>query len=145
MIQLSRDDLTLVNIQYVSVQDVMTNTDYGLLATMTSQLTGKSKTFICNTNYISTRIASILIFVLASSSGENLTAGTIFLGSTDYPLGFYDITFYQNTSASNLDPTGLTVVSTQLANLSATSDVQPVTYSEYTTNDSDTESVYITF
>jgi len=145
MIQLSRDDSTLINIQYVSVQDVMTNTDYGLLATMTSQLTGKSKTFICNTNYISTRIASILIFVLASSSGENLTAGTIFLGSTDYPLGFYDITFYQNTSASNLDPTGLTVVSTQLANLSATSDVQPVTYSEYTTNDSDTESVYITF
>ena len=145
MIQLLRDDVTLVNIQYVAVQDLMTNTDYGLLATMTSQLTGKSKTFICNTNYISTRIASILIFVLASSSGENLTAGTIFLGSTDYPLGFYDITFYQNTSASNLDPTGLTVVSTQLANLSATSDVQPVTYSEYTTNDTDTESVYITF
>jgi len=145
MIQLLRDDLTLVNIQYVTVQDLMTNTDYGLLATLTSQLTGKSKTFICNTNYISTRIASILIFVLASSSGENLTAGTIFLGSTDYPLGFYDITFYQNTSASNLDPTGLTVVSTQLANLSPTSDVNSVVYSEYTTNDSDTESVYITF
>ena len=145
MIQLFRDDTTYINIQYFSVQDLMTNTDYGLLATLTSQLTGKSKTFICNTNYISTRIASILIFVLASSSGENLTAGTIFLGSTDYPLGFYDITFYQNTSASNLDPTGLTVVSTQLANLSATSDVHPVTYSEYTTNDSDTESVYITF
>ena len=145
MIQLLRDDLTLVNIQYVAVQDVMTSTDYGLLATLTSQLTGKSKTFICNTNYISTRIASILIFVLASSSGENLTAGTIFLGSTDYPLGFYDITFYQNTSASNLDPTGLTVVSTQLANLSPTSDVNSVVYSEYTTNDSDTESVYITF
>ena len=145
MIQLSRDDVTLVNIQYVAVQDVMTSTDYGLLATLTSQLTGKSKTFICNTNYISTRIASILIFVLASSSGENLTAGTIFLGSTDYPLGFYDITFYQNTSASNLDPTGLTIVSTQLANLSPTSDVNSVVYSEYTTNDSDTESVYITF
>ena len=145
MIQLSRDDVTLVNIQYVAVQDVMTSTDYGLLATLTSQLTGKSKTFICNTNYISTRIASILIFVLASSSGENSTAGTIFLGSTDYPLGFYDITFYQNTSASNLDPTGLTIVSTQLANLSPTSDVNSVVYSEYTTNDSDTESVYITF
>tara|TARA_R100001230_G_C5649423_1_gene154736 strand:- start:674 stop:1111 length:438 start_codon:yes stop_codon:yes gene_type:complete len=145
MIQLRRDDTTYINTQYLAVQDVITNTDYGLLATLTSQLTGKSKTFICNTNYSSTRIASILLFVLASSSGENLTSGVIFLGSTDYPLGFYDITFYQNTSASNLDPTGLTVVSTQLANLSATSDVQPVTYSEYTTNDSDTESVYITF
>ena len=145
MIQLRRDDTTYINTQYLAVQDVITNTDYGLLATLTSQLTGKSKTFICNTNYSSTRISSILLFVLASSSGENLTSGVIFLGSTDYPLGFYDITFYQNTSASNLDPTGLTVVSTQLANLSATSDVQPVTYSEYTTNDSDTESVYITF
>jgi len=145
MIQLLRDDSTTINLQATSV-DLMTSYDYGLLTTLTSQQTGKSKTFISGVSYASVpRFVYLIILVLHETGGENLTSGTIFLGSTDFPLGFYDVTFYQNSSGTNLDPAGLPIVGTTLCNLRASSDVQPVTYSEYTTNDSDTESVYITF
>ena len=69
--------------------------------------------------------------------------GLIQLGSTDYPLGFYDITIYQNSSNSNLDPSGLnTTLYTGLLNLTSSTDTTQ--YKQYTTNDTDTDSVYIT-
>jgi hypothetical protein len=70
--------------------------------------------------------------------------GLIILGNTDYPLGFYDVTIYQNNLNSNLDPANtIKTIYTGLMNLiSSTATAQ---YTEYTTNDSDTESVYITF
>ena len=147
MIKLFRDDIsTTVNTNYLNLYDEMTNSDYKVLITVTSQLTGKSKTFINPTEYTNkNRYVILLTLVTASSSGENLSNGVIFLGSTDYPLGFYDVTIYQNSSNANLDPSGLTTIYTGLVNLSPTSDVNSVVYSEYTTNDSDTESVYITF
>ena len=147
MIKLFRDDIsTTVNTNYLNLYDEMTNSDYKVLITVTSQLTGKSKTFINPTEYTNkNRYVILLTLVTASSSGENLSNGVIFLGSTDYPLGFYDVTIYQNSSNANLDPSGLTTIYTGLVNLAPTSDAEPVTYSEYTTNDSDTESVYITF
>ena len=147
MIQLLRDDTsTLVSSVYLNLYDKMTNADYKVLTTVTSQLTGKSKTFLTSTNYANKdRYLFFLILVCTNLGAENLNTGTIFLGSTDYPLGFYDVTMYQNTSNDNLDPSGLTVIYNGLANLAPTSDAEPVTYSEYTTNDSDTESVYITF
>ena len=147
MIQLVRDDVdTLILWSYLDLYDKMTNADYRVLMTLTSQLTGKSKTFMPGTNYSNKdRYLFFLILVCTNLGAENLNTGTIFLGSTDYPLGFYDVTMYQNTANDNLDPSGLTVIYNGLANLAPTSDAEPVTYSEYTTNDSDTESVYITF
>ena len=69
--------------------------------------------------------------------------GLIKLGSTDYPLGFYDFTIYQNSSNSNLDPSGLTTtLYTGLLNLISSTDTTQ--YKQYTTNDTDTDSVYIT-
>tara|TARA_R100001463_G_scaffold15081_4_gene39447 strand:+ start:1311 stop:1754 length:444 start_codon:yes stop_codon:yes gene_type:complete len=69
--------------------------------------------------------------------------GLIQLGSTDYPLGFYDVTIYQNSSNSNLDPSGLnTTLYTGLLNLTSSTDTTQ--YKQYTTNDTDTDSVYIT-
>ena len=146
MIQFLRDDTaTTIALDYLNLFDKMTNADYKVLVTVKSQLTGKSKTYLASTNYANKERNLILItLVTASSASENLQTGTIFLGSTDYPLGFYDVTIYQNTSNTNLDPTGLTVIYTGLMNLAGTSDLKPVTYTEYTTNDSDTESVYIT-
>ena len=146
MIQLTRSNSTTTNNVYLNLYDEMTNSDYKVLITVTSQLTGKSKTFINPTEYTNkNRYVILLTLVTASSSGENLSNGVIFLGSTDYPLGFYDVTIYQNSSNANLDPSGLTTIYTGLVNLAPTSDVNSVVYSEYTTNDSDTESVYITF
>ena len=69
--------------------------------------------------------------------------GLIQLGNTNYPLGFYDVTIYQNSSNSNLDPSGLTTtLYTGLLNL--TSSIDTTQYKQYTINDSDTDSVYIT-
>ena len=79
-----------------------------------------------------------------SIGADNPLVGSILLGTTDYPLGFYDVTIYQNNLNSNLDPANtIKTIYTGLMNLiSSTATAQ---YTEYTTNDSDTESVYITF
>lgn len=69
--------------------------------------------------------------------------GLIKLGNTDYPFGFYDVTIYQNSSNSNLNPSGLTTtLYTGLLNLRSL--VDTTQYKQYTINDSDTDSVYIT-
>tara|TARA_R100000655_G_scaffold937_2_gene3828 strand:- start:1053 stop:1496 length:444 start_codon:yes stop_codon:yes gene_type:complete len=130
---------------YLNLYDEFNSTTiYTPLITITSQLTGKSKTFkafsVFSTN--KERWLECLIATTTTLS-ENLSAGVIILGTTDFPLGFYDMTIYENSSNSNLDPSGLNVVYTGLMNLYSTTSPS-VTYSEYTTNDSDTESVYIT-
>jgi len=147
MIQLSRSNSTTTNHVYLNLYDEMTSTDYAVLVSVKSQLTGKTKTFRVTTSYTNKdRYIQMTIFVITSSGGENLESGVVFLGSTDYPLGFYDVTIYQNNNNTNLDPdNAIKTIYTGLANLSATSAVAPVDYTEYTTNDSDTESVYITF
>ncbi len=69
--------------------------------------------------------------------------GLIKLGNTDFPFGFYDVTIYQNSTNSNLDPSGLsTKLYTGLLNLRPV--VDTTQYKQYTINDSDTDSVYIT-
>lgn len=69
--------------------------------------------------------------------------GLIKLGNTDFPFGFYNVTIYQNSTNSNLDPTGLTTtLYTGLLNLRSL--VDTTQYNQYTINDSDTDSVYIT-
>ena len=145
MIKLFRDDIsTTVNTNYLNLYDEMTNSDYKVLITVTSQLTGKSKTFINPTEYTNkNRYVILLTLVTASSSGENLSNGVIFLGSTDYPLGFYDVTIYQNNNNANLDPANA-VKTLYVGLLNLISSIATTDYSEYTTNDSDTESVYIT-
>ena len=127
----------------INLYDKMTPDSTGLLITFTSQLTGKSKTFIPITVLLSNkdRYVEFTYFIMTT---DNLAGGIIALGTTDYPLGFYDVTIYEQSTGGNLDPTGLTVIYTGLMNLSSTSSTRSVTYTEYTTNDSDTESVYIT-
>ena len=147
MIQLSRSNSTTTNNFYLNLFDKMTNIDYSPLISLTNQLTGKSKVFrplsVDTTN--KDRYIKLSFQILTSSGSEDLTGGKAFLGSKDYPLGFYDVVIYQNNNNTNLDPdNAVKRIFTGLANLSATDAVKPVTYTEYTTNDSDTESVYIT-
>lgn len=146
MIQLIRKAGTSVNLFYLNIYDKMTNADYLPLITITSQLTGKSKTcvFTVANYYNKSRYVQLALYVVRYDFGENLSLGLIYLGNTDFPLGFYDVTIYQNTDNSNLDPTGLTVVYQGLMNLTNDSSTNPVEYTEYNDNDSDTDSVYIT-
>ena len=148
MIQLSRSNSTTSNTFYLNIFDKMTSIDYSPLISLTSQLTGKSKVFrplsVATSNHTD-RYIGMLFQILSSVASESLVGGQVFLGSTDYPLGFYDVTIYQNSNNTNLDPDNtVKTIYTGIANLSATAAASPVDYTEYTTNDSDTESVYIT-
>jgi|TARA_Y100000289_G_C3853040_1_gene114546 hypothetical protein len=131
---------------YVNIYDITKSTvTYKPLWVLTSQLTGKEKAFVpvvVQTLY--PRAAGFLWAMVKSQAEENLTAQHIFIGDTDYPLGFYDLEIYQNTSDTNLDKTGLTRLYTGLFNVKGGTGAESVTYSEYTTNDADTESVYVT-
>jgi|TARA_R110001583_G_scaffold47942_5_gene149979 hypothetical protein len=146
MIQLLRATSLQFKLVYLNLYDEMTNADYIPLITITSQLTGNSKTFLpASANYVNKdRYVSLLIYSQQIASNENLSAGSLFFGDTDFPLGFYNVTIYQNSSNVNLNPSGLTTIYTGLMNVRSNSTTDPVTYTEYTTNDSDTESVYIT-
>ena len=152
MIQLSRpvDGLSVnVSIIKLNLKDKISSdfdTDDGLLISFQSQFTGKIKTTKTVANwgadFYNERMVSLFVYV--SSTYDTLTSGIIKMGTRDFPLGFYDVTIYQNDDSANLDPTGLSVLYNGLANLTADNAAASPVYSEYTTNDSDTESVYIT-
>jgi len=130
---------------YLNLYDEFDSTTlFKPLVTVTSQLTGKSKTFVVFSLFSTNKERWLeCMFATTTTLSENLTSGLVILGTTDFPLGFYDMTIYENSSNTNLDPSGLNVVYTGLMNLYSTTSPS-VTYSEYSTNDSDTESVYIT-
>ena len=154
MIQFSTPDSVgvslITNTIYLNIYDeYASSTVYRSLWTITSQFTNKSKTYSASTDY-SNKDRYVAMNTVTTTGSDNLTAGIIRVGTTDFPLGFYDVTIYENTSNANLDPTGLNVVYNGLMNLilmNGTTKIEtpPITYTEYTTNDSDTESVYITF
>ena len=68
------------------------------------------------------------------------------MGTKDYPYGLYDTTIYKNSGNSNLNPNteGVEPVYYTLMNL-YDSTKTATTFTPYTTNDTDTNSVYITF
>lgn len=117
------------------------------LCTFISQFTGKSKTLSLNTLYGShtTRYIEFGLRTTRLLSEEDLLNANIQLGTKDFPLGFYDAIIYNNTDNLNLDPTGLPVVWNGLMNLTINpSSRQAVDYTEYITNDADTDSIYLT-
>ena len=88
---------------YLNLYDKMTTVDNGVLMTITSQLTGNSKTFL-PTSVITTNKDRYLRLTIIVSNSDTLSLGILNLGNTDFPLGFYDVTIYENSSAANLDP-----------------------------------------
>ena len=146
MIQTFASSSNVAFTTYVNIYDIVNTYTYTPLWVITSQLTGKEKAFI-PTFFLQTtkpRAANFLFQLRNDVADENLTSGLIFIGDTDYPLGFYDLEIYNNSSASNLDKSGLTKLFTGLFNVRGGTNRESVTYSEYTTNDADTESVYVT-
>ena len=138
--------LILQNKIYLNLYDKMTNTDYRPLIYFESQFTKKIKKFTVSATYTNQdRYVELTYNTVRAQGSENLVAGNIFMGNTDFPLGFYNAYIYQNTSNTNLDSSSLTLIYTGLMNMAMnTGQELPVDYTEYTTNDSDTESVYIT-
>jgi len=146
MIQSQVTDGNFGNLSAVNIYDeveAVTSIAYKPLWVITSQFTRKEKTFL--PLYAAGLFPRSALFVWTTSySSENLLIGLIKIGNTDYPLGFYDLEIYNNSSDTNLDKSGLTKLFTGLLNFKGVDPKQSVTYSEYTTNDADTESVYVT-
>jgi len=77
--------------------------------------------------------------------GSGTSTVSEFGADKNYPFGFYKTTVYKNTSDTNIDPSGLTELYKTLMNVyPATASHSPTTYSEYTTNDTETDNIYIT-
>ena len=134
---------------YVSIYDEMTSMAYKPLLSFESQLTGNTKLALPYSLYLTNQVRSVGIGLKIVSPGgtENLSAGDILFGTDDFPFGFYNLTIYQNNNDTNLVVANtIKVVYNGLVNLKFATITGGSTedYKSYTTNDTDTESVYIT-
>tara|TARA_R110001606_G_scaffold61283_1_gene143538 strand:+ start:46 stop:474 length:429 start_codon:yes stop_codon:yes gene_type:complete len=135
----------VTNYIYARLNDVGSATnEVRPLITIKSQQTEKILNFMASVVTTTNENRYTQMSYTINNAGLDLPLlGLIVLGNTNYPLGFYDVTIYQNSSNSNLDPSGLTTtLYTGLLNL--TSSIDTTQYKQYTTNDTDTDSVYIT-
>ena len=146
MIQATRDQNNeyTTNYIYADMYDVMTSIAAKPLVKITSQSTNKSKVFRSGllTTTDKERYMKMLWNIARSSSDEVLGSGIVFLGSTDYPYGFYDVVIYQNNDNTNLDPANaIKVIYKTIMNLKAVNN-DAITYTEYT--DTISSPTYIT-
>ena len=118
------------------------------LLSFTSQLTGNTKNTLSFGGWSFGNKERSVRMVLSIVSSDTPLTGNIKLGTTDFPYGIYDMKVYQNdpSTPENLDPdNAIKLLYTGLMNLRAIPGNEAIDYKEYTTNDSETESVYITF
>lgn len=121
---------------------------YNPLQELRCQQTGKSIYYA--STVIKTNLERYIgLYCFPSINGTVFpTSGLFRMNSTDFPIGLYDYTIYENTISSNLDPTGLKVIYNGLANLISVNnsgvEIPTPTYTEYTTNDTEYDSVYLT-
>jgi hypothetical protein len=128
---------------YLDIYDKMTNTDYKPLFNFKSQESKNSQNVVPYTVDYSQKERYVKCSVTAGG-GVFPSLGMFEAGSIDYPFGMYNTTIYQNTSDTNYDPTGLTVIWNGLSNIYAATTNPAVEYTEYVENDSEVESIYIT-
>ena len=140
------------NTFYINTYDAYEDKDniqYKPILTFISQMTGKRVDLIPMTYDYSNKDRYVKIIFGIKTINPVPAGGTVDLGNTDFPFGFYNVTIRENTT-NNLPGTIDTrpIVYTGIMNLSAATsggyENPAVEYKEYTTNDSDTESVYIT-
>ena len=126
-----------------------------------SQETGKTKFFCREGVSIATGVGSDkheryinfqYFYSVSSTMVEDLSAAKLRVGTTDFPLGFYNYTIYETLTDGELNPDNATATlySGTLNMKGSDSDnanlnFESVKYDKYTNNDADTESVYITF
>ena len=129
------------------------------LIKLESQFTGKTKIFTrpdyaslgTNVNTYDRSIQMAYKYSMNPNSTEDLTESEILVGTDEFPLGLYNLTIYQIDSSGELDPANATAtLYSGLLNMKAsaattgTDNFEAVQYTEYTNNDSENESVYLT-
>jgi hypothetical protein len=145
MIQASRDNnqASTTNSIYADLYDTMTSLSYKPLIAFKSQLTNKTKHFIATTMTTTKKDRYIkLDYHILKDDGETLTGGVIYMGTQEFPYGFYDVTIYQNNNNTNLDPANaIKVIYKTIMNFKSVNN-DAITYSEY--NETITQPTYIT-
>jgi hypothetical protein len=150
---------TIVGVEIIGVIYYVITYPY-ILFKLTSQQTGKEKLFTrTGVNYATgtgtdkhERYIALNFFTSVSSTQtEDLSEGKVRVGTTEFPLGFYDFTIYETLTNGELNPANATAtLYTGILNMkgseTTSSDLnfESVKYKEYTNNDVDTESVYLT-
>jgi|TARA_R110000824_G_scaffold43974_7_gene128331 hypothetical protein len=129
------------------------------LIKLKSQQTGKQKLFTrtgikpsvgVNLNKYKRQITLSFKYSVNPSSTEDLSAGEILVGNDQFPLGFYDITIYETETDGELNPDNAKatlyngILNMTASTIDAAKNFEEVQYTEYTTNDSENESVYLT-
>ena len=115
---------------YLNLFDKMTTVDNGVLMTITSQLTGKTKNFLSIVTFYTSKERWVLMLVNVNTT-ETPSSGKIILGTTYFPYGMYDVKIYQNdpSTATNLDPdNAIKLLYTGLMNLEAKSGNEAIDY-----------------
>ena len=112
------------------------------LVNIISQQTGKNKTFRPTLIDLTNKDRYVSL-TYTTFSTEILNLGFISFGNTDFPYGLYDLQIYASTS-DDMSILGLRHIYTGLFNVIPVSTQEAVVYNEYSTNDTDTNSVYIT-
>ncbi len=147
MIQLFRETIPILNFQsvYLDFYSEMTDITYPPLFSFTSQLSGKTINGLPKiTDYTNKERYVIVQFIPISYSVPVI--GILAMGNTDFPYGMYNVTAYQNNSQYNLEPdNAIKTIWNGLMNLRPKTNNEAVNYTDYNTNDSDTEAVWITF
>ena len=154
MFQFSASGSSFDNYFYINLYDEMIKNDYELtqepIFSIVSQQTGKEKLFypysMDTTNY--KRYYKFRVKYVATETEPLFTPinGWIALNNQNFPYGLYDLKIYQNAigyTTLTLDNV-IKLVYSGLLNVTPLGNSVSVEYTEYTTNDSDTESVYIT-
>ena len=127
-----------------------------------SQLTKKTKIFSrgstipsigTNVNTFNRYVTLTWKYNTPSDAVEDLSVGKVIVGSDDFPLGFYNLTIYEMETNDDVDPSNAkSTVYNGLLNMypnnlnygTNDSNFQEVNYKEYTTNDTDNVSTYLT-
>ena len=133
-----------------------------ILFELESQQTKKKKLFTktsgsyyCgrNANAFERWVQLNFLYQVSTTVVEDLSASRVKIGNDEYPLGFYNLTIYETHTNGELNPANAAgVVYKDILHLrpffsetNPTGNFEEVKYTDYATNDSDTESVYITF
>jgi len=136
-----------INLFDDSVAKILMEVGWKPLIVMTSMQTNYEYTFIPMTmdNDNSERYTHLSWLNFPVSVGfEDRDGGIALFGTKDRPYGLYQTNIYANTSSSNLDPSTLARIWTGLCNVYAPAGQPAIEYTEYETNDSDTNTIYIT-
>tara|TARA_R110000787_G_scaffold95748_1_gene198903 strand:+ start:415 stop:891 length:477 start_codon:yes stop_codon:yes gene_type:complete len=124
---------------------------YKPIITFTNQQTNKFVNLVPYEYTYDNKDRYVEFKIILDYSTQLPSFGRIELGTDDMPFGFYDVTIRENTTdflPSDSSVLDRPIVYTGLMNLTSVETgfyANPsVTYNEYNTNDTDTDSVYIT-